>query len=82
MWRRFMAPALQPTPALEFPEPHQPAVFSTWERGPSALSYDPYYVAPETTESTATATSGAKDGGKDRAAGGSASAGAGRSSNR
>jgi penicillin-binding protein 1A len=55
IWRRFMAPALEPTPALEFPEPSQPAVFSTWERGPNALSYDPYYVAPETTESTTTA---------------------------
>jgi penicillin-binding protein 1A len=82
IWRRFMAPALEPTPALEFPEPSHPAVFSTWERGPNALSYDPYYVAPETTESTATTTSDAKADGKDREAGGPAPAGAGRSSNR
>jgi len=82
IWRRFMSPALEGTPVPEFPEPSQPAVFSTWERGPSALSYDPYYVAPETTESTATGAAGGKGGEKSRAAGGSAPAGASRSPNR
>jgi penicillin-binding protein 1A len=82
IWRRFMSPALERTPVLEFPEPSQPAVFSTWERGPTALSYDPYYVAPETTESTATGASDGKAGGKARAAGGPTPAGAGRSSKR
>jgi hypothetical protein len=77
-----MSPALEGTPVLEFPEPSQPAVFSTWERGPNALSYDPYYVAPETTESTATGAAGGKGGGKARAAGGATPAGAGRSSDR
>ncbi len=51
IWRRYMDPALEARPALDFPEPSQPAVFSTWERGPDALSYDPYYVAPDTTTS-------------------------------
>ncbi len=49
IWRRFMSPALAGRRVLSFPEPRQPAVFSTWQRGPNALSYDPYYVAPTTT---------------------------------
>jgi penicillin-binding protein 1A len=48
IWRRFMSPALEGRPAVSFPEPTQPAAFTTWERGPSSLSYDPYYVAPDT----------------------------------
>jgi penicillin-binding protein 1A len=54
IWRRFMAPALESQPVVEFPEPRQPAEFTTWERGPDALSYDPNYVAPTTTETTDT----------------------------
>ena len=49
IWRRFMSPALAGRPVRSFPEPRQPAVFATWQRGPNALSYDPYYVAPTTT---------------------------------
>src|SRR6188472_4190579 len=66
IWRRFMSPALEGTPVVDFPEPSQPAVFSTWERGPNALSYDPYYVAPtpETTETETTETTGDAAGGK------------------
>jgi penicillin-binding protein 1A len=52
IWRRFMDPALAGLPAREFPEPRQPVTFQTWHRGPSALSYDPYYVAPSTRETT------------------------------
>ena len=66
IWRRFMSPALEGTPVVDFPEPSQPAVFSTWERGPNSLSYDPYYVAPtpETTETKTTETTGDAAGGK------------------
>jgi penicillin-binding protein 1A len=46
IWRRFMEPALAGRPYREFSEPRRPVSFRTWERGPSALSYDPYYVAP------------------------------------
>jgi hypothetical protein len=53
-----MSPALAPQPALEFPEPRQPATFTTWQRGPTALSYDPYYVAPVETPETTTGTTG------------------------
>jgi penicillin-binding protein 1A len=85
IWRRFMSQALEGAPALAFPEPSQPATFTTWERGPNALSYDPYYVAPATTaESTETADSGTSDaGGKGRKGkADSAPAGAGRASGR
>ena len=46
IWRRFMEPALASRPAVAFPEPLQAPVYQRWERGPTALSYDPYYVAP------------------------------------
>jgi len=81
IWRRFMAPALERSPVVDFPEPRQPAVFSTWERGPNALSYDPYYVAPETTTTDTTAAdTGGKQGGKAKAD--AAPAGAGRATGR
>ena len=81
IWRRFMSPALEGTPVVPFPEPSQPAVFSTWERGPNSLSYDPYYVAPtpETTETETTETTGDAAGGKGgKAQGNGSPAGAGR----
>jgi penicillin-binding protein 1A len=81
IWRRFMEPALAPRPAVDFPQPRQPAVFTTWERGPNSLSYDPNYVAPVTPTDT-TATQGADTGpstAKPPAAG--APAGADRTSN-
>jgi penicillin-binding protein 1A len=60
IWRRFMEPALAGFPAREFPEPRQPVSFRPWERGPSSLSYDPYYSppappAPSTTDDATTA---------------------------
>lgn len=58
IWRRFMDPALARLPAREFPEPTQPAVFHSWQRGPWSLSYDPYYVPPAPAEPT-TSTDGA-----------------------
>ena len=48
IWRRFMEPALADAPFREFRAPTRPATFTTWERGPSSLSYDPYYTAPRT----------------------------------
>jgi penicillin-binding protein 1A len=74
IWRRFMSPALEATPVVDFPEPSQPAVFSTWERGPNALSYDPYYVAPETTETETTETTGGGGNGGNGGTGGKAKA--------
>jgi membrane peptidoglycan carboxypeptidase len=50
IWRRFMEPALAGQPARDFPEPRQPVSFKTWERGPTALSYDPYYTPPTPAE--------------------------------
>ena len=58
IWRRFMDPALAGLPAREFPEPTQPAVFHSWQRGPWSLSYDPYYV-PQAPAETTTSTDGA-----------------------
>ena len=54
IWRRFMDPALAGLPARDFPEPTQPVTFEQWQRGPWALSYDPYYVAPVQPETTTT----------------------------
>ena len=42
-----MEPALAGRPYREFSEPRKPVSFQPWERGPSSLSYDPYYVAPQ-----------------------------------
>ena len=37
-------------PVRDFPEPRRPVSFRTWERGPTALSYDPYYTPPTPAE--------------------------------
>ena len=50
IWRRFMEPVLAGRPARDFPAPKQPVSFRTWERGPMALSYDPYYTPPAPAE--------------------------------
>ena len=42
-----MEPALAGAPVRDFPEPRSPPRYSTFQRGPSALSYDPYYVAAD-----------------------------------
>jgi penicillin-binding protein 1A len=54
IWRRFMDPALAGLPARDFPAPTQAVSFHTWQRGPSALAYDPYYVAPAAPAPTTT----------------------------
>jgi membrane peptidoglycan carboxypeptidase len=56
IWRRFMEPALARLPAREFRAPLQPVTFRSWERGSSALSYDPYYVSPPAEEEPAETT--------------------------
>lgn len=58
IWRRFMEQALEGRPARAFPEPSSWPEWRSFQRGPNALSYDPYYVAPatETTETEATTT--------------------------
>jgi hypothetical protein len=67
-----MERALAGLPARDFPEPRQPVAFHTWERGPSALSYDPYYTAPAspttTDEETTTQKADATPAGANRAA--------------
>ena len=54
IWRRFMEPALAGLPARDFRAPTQAVSFRSWQRGPWALSYDPYYVAPVTPAPTTT----------------------------
>ena len=54
IWRRFMDPALAGLPARDFPTPTQQVSFHSWQRGPWALSYDPYYVAPSAPAPTTT----------------------------
>jgi membrane peptidoglycan carboxypeptidase len=54
IWRRFMDPALAGLPPRDFPSPTQTVSFRSWQRGPSALSYDPYYVAPAAPAPTTT----------------------------
>jgi penicillin-binding protein 1A len=56
IWRRFMEKALAGLPARDFRSPRQPVTFRSWERGPWALSYDPYYVAPPAPEEPAPTT--------------------------
>jgi penicillin-binding protein 1A len=51
IWRGFMEPALERRPPLAFPEqPAAPVEWRPFSRGPWALSYDPYYQPPVTTE--------------------------------
>jgi penicillin-binding protein 1A len=50
IWRRFMEGALAGSPSRDFPdEPRDPVEWEPFERGPWALSFDPY-AKPETTE--------------------------------
>jgi len=55
IWRLYMEPALEKTPALDFPEPAHWPTWKPFQRGPNALSYDPY-AATTSTETTPTAT--------------------------
>jgi penicillin-binding protein 1A len=53
IWRRFMDPALAGLPRRDFRAPLRPVSFRSWERGPWALSYDPYYAPPAAEEEEA-----------------------------
>ncbi|HEU0336712.1 MAG TPA: transglycosylase domain-containing protein [Gaiellaceae bacterium] len=46
IWRLFMEQALDGKPVADFREPTQWPVWRPFNRGPYALSYDPYYVPP------------------------------------
>ena len=62
IWRLLMERTIGLRPVREFAEPKTPPLYKPFQRGPLALSYDPYYVAPTTsTESTTTETSTAPD---------------------
>ena len=50
IWRRFMEPALAGRPARECAAPRQEVSFRSWDRGPTSLSYDPYYTPPTPVE--------------------------------
>ena len=54
IWRLFMEPALEGTEAAPFPEPAFWPEWKPFTRGQYALSYDPSYVAPESTETETT----------------------------
>jgi penicillin-binding protein 1A len=50
IWRLFMEPALDGTDPRPFPEPRVWPTWKPFERGEYALTYDPTYRPPETTE--------------------------------
>ena len=59
IWRLIMEHTSGLREARDFADPKAYPVYQTFHRGPLALSYDPYYVAPATssaTDSTATDT--------------------------
>ena len=54
IWRLFMEPALEGTEAVPFPEPAFWPEWKPFTRGQYALSYDPSYVARESTATETT----------------------------
>ena len=59
IWRLMMEHTIGLREARDFADPKAYPVYQTFHRGPLALSYDPYYVAPATstaTDSTSTDT--------------------------
>ncbi len=60
IWRLMMENTIGLRPVRGFPDPSSYPVYRPFHRGPLALSYDPYYVAPTTsTETDGKATTGA-----------------------
>jgi penicillin-binding protein 1A len=57
IWRLMMEQTIGLRPVKDFPDPSAYPVYQTFHRGPLALSYDPYYVAPTTTTDTTATTS-------------------------
>jgi penicillin-binding protein 1A len=62
IWRLFMERALENKPVAQFREPTQWPVWRAFERGPYALSYDPYYVPPAPAETETDETETDEDG--------------------
>jgi membrane peptidoglycan carboxypeptidase len=63
IWRLMMEHTIGLRPPREFADPKAYPIYQTFHRGPLALSYDPYYVAPAAptiTESTSTGTTPTK----------------------
>jgi penicillin-binding protein 1A len=56
IWRLMMERTIGLRPVRDFSEPTVYPQYQTFRRGPLALSYDPYYVAPETTTTETTTT--------------------------
>ena len=52
IWRLMMEHTIGLREARDFADPKAYPVYQTFHRGPLALSYDPYYVAPATSTST------------------------------
>jgi len=56
IWRLLMERTIGLRPAREFPEPKTYPQYQPFKRGPLALGYDPYYVAPTTSTDTTAST--------------------------
>jgi penicillin-binding protein 1A len=56
IWRLYMERTIGLRAARDFPEPKSRPEYKPFQRGPLALSYDPYYVA--STDTTGTGTTG------------------------
>ena len=70
IWRLMMEHTIGLRAPRDFADPKAYPVYQTFQRGPLALSYDPYYVAPTTstsTESTSTDTTPTKTAAKPKA---------------
>jgi penicillin-binding protein 1A len=57
IWRLMMEHTIGLRAPRDFPDPKTYPLYQTFHRGPLALSYDPYYVAPTTTTTTTESTS-------------------------
>jgi penicillin-binding protein 1A len=60
IWRLFMEPALEGTEVAPFPEPSFWPEWKPFTRGQYALTYDPSYIAPESTETETETTPAAQ----------------------
>ena len=56
IWRLMMENTIGLRPARDFPDPRVYPTYVPFQRGPLALTYDPYYVAPTTTTDTTSTT--------------------------
>ena len=54
IWRLMMERSIGPRPVRDFTDPSSYPQYQPFHRGPLALSYDPYYVAPSTTPTETT----------------------------